>query len=160
MRRLPTIIVLSLTMAACGNNADQQDAAQSCPPNALTIADGTIRAVAEGAPTTGVFFSICNETGSDDRLIGASFSPARATEIHTTETNDEGMSVMRKIDGIDAPAGARIDFEPGGAHIMVIGPEAAIETGESYSLTLEFENAGALVVDLEGADLMSGHAGH
>ena len=106
----------------------------------------------------------------DDRLVGASVDPSVAgtVEIHETvmaeghmddgemgdmaedEMGDMGGEMtMRPVDGIDLPAGVAVALEPGGLHIMLLDLAAPFEIGETYELTLTFEQAGEQTVTVE-----------
>lgn len=103
----------------------------------------------------------------DDRLVGAAVDPSVAgtVEIHETvmaegEMADGHMSdgemgdmggemTMRPVDGIDLPAGEAVALEPGGLHIMLLDLAAPFEIGQTYELTLTFEQAGEQTVTVE-----------
>jgi copper(I)-binding protein len=98
----------------------------------------------------------------DDRLVGASVDPSVAgtVEIHETvmaegemaegEMGDMGGEMtMRPVDGIDLPAGEAVALEPGGLHIMLLDLPAPLEIGQTYELTLTFEQAGEQTVTVE-----------
>jgi copper(I)-binding protein len=55
---------------------------------------------------------------------------------------------MREVDSVDLPAGKKIVFEPGGYHIMLLGLKKKLVEGERFPLTLEFEKAGKITVDI------------
>ncbi len=113
----------------------------------------------------------------DDRLVGAAVDPSVAgtVEIHETvmadgemadgemtdghmsdgDMSDGGMGdmggemTMRPVDGIDLPAGEAVALEPGGLHIMLLDLAAPFEIGQTYELTLTFEQAGDQTVTVE-----------
>jgi copper(I)-binding protein len=67
---------------------------------------------------------------------------AEKVEIHEIVEEDDVMS-MRPIEGgLELPAGESTVLEPGGYHVMLIGLTADLNAGETYTLTLEFERAG------------------
>ncbi len=60
---------------------------------------------------------------------------------------EDGMMKMRQVTGgIDVPAGGTVRLEPGGYHVMLIGPEEPIAEGDTVTLVLEFERAGRLTL--------------
>jgi periplasmic copper chaperone A len=60
---------------------------------------------------------------------------------------DDGVMQMRKVEnGLPVEAGASVVLGAGGAHLMLLGLEDALEAGEQLVLTLEFANAGAVDV--------------
>lgn len=55
---------------------------------------------------------------------------------------------MRRIAGINLPAGKTVSLEPGGMHIMLIGLIAPLKQGQSFPLTLSFKNGGTKEVTI------------
>jgi|CXWK01.1.fsa_nt_gi copper(I)-binding protein len=55
---------------------------------------------------------------------------------------------MQKVEFIALPAGEAVALKPGGYHIMFIGLVAPLELGTTITLTLVFENAGEITVDV------------
>jgi hypothetical protein len=109
------------------------------------------------------YLDIVSDEG--DRLTGASVdsSVAAAAEIHETTAmeSDEGDSgsgdmsgamTMREVEAIDLPAGQTVSLEPGGFHIMLLDLIDPLTPGETIQITLEFETADDVVVDVEVRD--------
>jgi periplasmic copper chaperone A len=122
------------------------------------------RATLPNAPVAGGFLTIVNTGTEDDRLVSATAGIARETQIHEMAMDGDVMKMRQLPDGIAIPAGATVTLEPGGYHIMFMGLNGAFIEGETVPVTLTFENAGEVVVDLhvEGAaaDAAAGHEGH
>lgn len=128
----------------------------------VAAADVWARVPPAMAEAGAVYMVLTNESGQDDRLIGASVdtSVAETVELHetTTETGGasegemamgEGMLGMREVEAIDVPSGASVNLEPGGLHVMLVGLAAPLEEGDTVPLTLEFERAGQQTVEAE-----------
>jgi copper(I)-binding protein len=64
----------------------------------------------------------------------------------------EGEMTMRPVDGIDIPAEGTVTLEPGGYHVMLIDLAKPLAAGETFDLTLTFENAGEQVVTVTVRD--------
>ena len=60
-----------------------------------------------------------------------------------------GMMGMREIEAIEVPAGDSVSLVPGGLHIMLFDLVSDLEPGDTYELTLEFEQAGSIEVIAE-----------
>jgi hypothetical protein len=56
---------------------------------------------------------------------------------------------MRQIDGIDLPAGKTVELKPGGMHLMLIGLTKPLREHDSFPLTLVFEHARGVEVEVE-----------
>lgn len=50
--------------------------------------------------------------------------------------------------GVEIPAGGAISLSPGGLHLMLFGPKAAIRDGDRIPVTLTFAKAGKVSVQL------------
>ncbi len=94
------------------------------------------------------YLSISNNGPSDDRLIGAKATVSEAVEIHAHIMNSDVMQ-MRRVDGVAAPSGATVKFEPGGLHVMLIGLKEKLVEGASFPMTLVFEKAGEIPVEVK-----------
>jgi len=94
------------------------------------------------------FFTLVNHGPETDKLISASGTIAETIEMHT-HMMDGDIMMMRKVDGYDIPADGSTTLKPMGHHIMLMGLHDALEQGSSFPLTLEFENAGEHVVDVQ-----------
>ena len=53
---------------------------------------------------------------------------------------------MAKIDGLDVPAGATVDFRPGGLHLMLFQLKRAFQPGATAAVTLRFANGSSVKV--------------
>lgn len=96
--------------------------------------------------TAGVYMTFKN-TGAADRLLSATTAAASSVEIHNMSM-DGGMMRMRRLDGIDLPAGGTVVLASGGLHMMVFGLKAPLRAGATFALELRFENAGKMLVQV------------
>ncbi|MFK7877928.1 MAG: copper chaperone PCu(A)C [Paracoccaceae bacterium] len=112
----------------------------------IMIKDGYARS---GAKSGAAFFTIMNHSNADDRLIAAASPIAPRVELHTHIEDANGVMKMRQIEnGIDVPAGGLHKLKRGGDHVMFMGLDTAMEQGATISITLTFEQAGEVIVDL------------
>lgn len=82
-----------------------------------------------------------------DRLLGASTPAATRVELHTMAMAGDVMQ-MRQIDAVELPAGQQVEFKPGGLHLMLLGLKRPLAAGSALPLTLRFERAGEIRVEL------------
>ena len=126
----------------------------------LVIRDGYARAAGAAARTGAGYLSVTNTGSSDDRLIEARGDVAARVELHTTDVEDDVARMREVAEGIPIPAGETVVLEPGGLHVMFMGLARPLEQGDAVSLTLVFEAAGEISVELP-VDLERGGAhGH
>ncbi len=130
--------------------------AQDYRLGALVIEDPWSRATAPGMPV-GVGYLVIRNTGdSDDRLVGARAPVAGRVMLHRS-VEEEGMTRMEhQGGGIAIPAGATVALAPGGYHLMLMQLERALDKGEHVPLTLRFERAGTIEVELEVRAMTAG----
>lgn len=106
------------------------------------------RATPPGA-TLGVGYLEIRNTGAQpDRLIAASTPAAKRVEMHVTQREGEVMR-MRQVKDFEIPARERITLRPGGSHLMLVDIVRPLKKGERFALTLRFERAGELQVEVE-----------
>lgn len=115
-------------------------------PAGITIEQPWARAALQGG-TGGAFLTIRNTGAQPDRLVSAATPLARATEIHET-VRDGDISRMRPVPGLDVPPGGHVTLQPGGAHVMMVGLSQALRPGTTIPLTLTFERAGVVQVQV------------
>lgn len=126
----------------------------------LNINHPTARATAPGQPNGAAYLAITNTGAESDRLVALETPAAAAAEIHMM-SEEGGVMTMRKLDAVEIAPGAPAVFQPGGLHIMLIDLAGPLKPGETVPLTLTFEKAGAVTVDLaiEKATTPEGHGG-
>ncbi len=119
------------------------------------------RASAGMARNGGAYISVENEGRSDDRLVGARSDIAKRTEIHT-HLEENSVMKMRRVDGIELPAGGEIEMRPGGYHVMFIGLHKPLREGDRFPVILVFEKAGEVTVEVSvrGVGAMGGGMKH
>ncbi len=114
----------------------------------LTIGHPYSYATAQSAAVAAGFLDVTNAGDEADRLIGASTPAAGRVEIHTMTMENDVMK-MRKIEGLDVPAQGTLDLAPKGNHLMLLDVKRAFRQGDMIPLTLEFEKAGKVDVELK-----------
>lgn len=115
----------------------------------IMVQDPYARASSMMSNSGAAFMMIMNHTGQDDHLVSASSDVAERVELHTHKEDENG--VMRMIhveEGFDLPKDGMIAMERGGKHVMFLGLNHALEQGEVVELTLTFEKAGDVTVEV------------
>lgn len=126
----------------------------------VSVNDAYARAVPPGQPNSAAFMQITNNGDTAITVTGASTSAADVAELHT-HTQDNGIMRMRRLDGIELPAGQTVSLQPGGLHVMLIGLEKNLSEGESVDLTLEFSDGSTEVLEMPVQPVMPmGHQMH
>jgi len=95
------------------------------------------------------FMIIHNHGDIDDHLLGVRSDAAQRVELHTHMEDDNGVMRMTHVeDGFDLPADGEILLQRGGHHVMFMGLVAPFEPDDLIIITLEFEEAGDVVVEI------------
>lgn len=121
----------------------------ACPvfaQHTVKVEGAWARPTVNGQAGGGGFLTV-NGGASADRLLSASAGVSKLVELHTMEL-DGSIMRMRQIDAVDIPAGRRVELKPGGLHVMFIGLTRTLKAGDRFALTLRFEKAGEVKVDM------------
>lgn len=89
-----------------------------------------------------VYLTLTGKEGGD-RLTGASSPAAGKVELHES-VMDQGVMKMREVKEMPVPAGGKVTLQPGGLHLMLMNLKQPLKEGETVSVTLVFEKAGAV----------------
>lgn len=135
------LLAVGLAFAALGASAHEFRAGD------LVIGHPYAYASIGSAPNGAAFLTITND-GEADALIGVESGLAERNELHT-HLHEEGRMMMRPVERIVIPAHGEARLQPGGDHIMLIGLKTPLAAGSQVPVTLVFEKAGR--VDIEVA---------
>ncbi len=133
----------------------------------LVIGGGFTRATLPNAPVGGGYVTITNNGTAADRLISAASPVAGVAQIHEMKMEGDLMKMNELPEGVEIPAGATVTLKPGGLHIMLMQLQQPLVEGTTVPLTLTFEKAGSVEVELSvespaakgPAEDHSGHGG-
>ncbi|MBI5300810.1 MAG: copper chaperone PCu(A)C [Chloroflexi bacterium] len=120
----------------------------ACAPGKFAVSEPWARpALANG--TGAAYFVIENPAAQPDALINATSDVAGIVELHKTVMAQGDVMQMMKMERIVIPANSKTEFKPGGSHIMLINLKRELKTGDTFALTLRFENAGEVVLQVK-----------
>ncbi|MBZ8132568.1 copper chaperone PCu(A)C [Afifella sp. IM 167] len=106
------------------------------------------RATPPSASAGGGFLKITNTGDEDDRLVSAASPIAGRAELHTMDMTGGVMKMRQMKDGIPVPAGETVELKPGSLHVMFLDLSGPIAQGAPVPVTLTFEKAGPLDVEM------------
>jgi periplasmic copper chaperone A len=120
----------------------------------VTVSGAWSRATPPHAQTGAVYMTLTSAAG--DKLIGVSTPVAQHAELHRT-TNQDGIVRMRPVVGtLELPPGKPVSLRPGGYHIMLIGLETSLQTGQNVPLRLTFAHSAPVDVEATVRPLTAG----
>jgi periplasmic copper chaperone A len=141
MRRILLLLALAIL---CGATAVARD----YKLGALEISAPWARATPPSAPAGGGFLKITNTGSTSDRLVSANSPAAELVQVHEMKMDGNVMRMREVEKGLEIPAGGSVTLAPGSFHLMMMGLKAPLKQGASVPLTLVFEKAGRIDVDL------------
>jgi len=163
-RRAVLIGALAMALMPLATTADDH------PGMGLKVEQPWARATPGNAPNGAAYLRVVNHGQQMDRLVGATSPVSRKVELHT-HTMEGGMMRMRQVSAVEVHPGEPAVFQPGGNHIMLIDLKAPLKEGESFPLTLVFDEAGQVTTEVtvqgvgsmgpgEGMEQMDHSGGH
>lgn len=116
-------------------------------PSSIQIDDAWSRATLGQARNGAAYLTLATSAPTADRLLSASSTAAGKVELHN-HIMVGNVAQMRPVDAIEVAPGSPTVLQPGGLHIMLLDLKAPLQAGTSFPLTLVFEKAGAVTVDV------------
>ena len=131
-------VLLSTSLLA---NAHEYDAGE------LHIDHPWSREMPPVAPTAAAYFVVHNKGDADDRLLTVETPVAGKAEIHE-HAHVGSMMKMQQVQNVLIPAGGEVKFAPMGYHVMLFNLKQQAKEGDRFPLTLTFEKAGKVQVEV------------
>jgi copper(I)-binding protein len=105
------------------------------------------RASVGNPPNSAAYMTLETMGAGPDRLVGGSSPVAKKVQLDTN-IMENGIAKMRPVKSIEVAPEAPTVLEPGGLHVMLVGLTKKLEAGTTFPLTLEFEHAGKVTLDV------------
>jgi len=144
MKKLISIALLSVSTLFASN---------------IEVNDAYVRATPPSLPNSAAFLTLKNNSDQNRVLVKATSNIAKAVELHTHDMKN-GVMKMYQVPEIIIPKHNTIVFQPGGFHVMFIGLEHSLKTGENVTFTLEFKNGETKTITAPIKDVMRGMNHH
>ena len=138
--RLSLPLMLMLALPAVAHDYRQ---------GALSIEHPWSRPTPPGIPMGVGYMAISNTGDTTVTLVGARSPRAGQVSIHESRTQDGVMRMERLPAGLEIPAGETVTLKPHSYHLMLEKLSSPLQEGEKIPLTLEFEGAGDMAVELK-----------
>ena len=110
----------------------------------VSISDAWMRVIVPSRPAAG-YFKLENKSDKAVDLVAASSPGCGMVMLHES-VHENGMDKMMMVKSIAVPAHGKVEFMPGGYHLMCMSPSAAMKPGASVPVTLKF-SGGDVTVD-------------
>ncbi|MCD2516108.1 copper chaperone PCu(A)C [Massilia sp. G4R7] len=128
----------------------------------VSVSDPWVRATVPAQKATGAFMRV--QSAAPARLVGVQADVAGRAELHEMAMDGQTMR-MRRVDGIDLPAGKPVNLASGGYHVMLFDLKRQVKEGENVAITLTVQDAAGKKQDVKVAAPVrplsySAHSGH
>lgn len=114
----------------------------------LEIGHPWARATPPTAPAGGGYMTITNKGTDPDRLVSVKSPAAGMVQVHEMKMEGNVMRMRELEGGLAIPPGSTVALAPGGLHLMMMGLKVPLKQGERVLVTLVFEKAGTIDVEL------------
>ncbi|MDC7676830.1 copper chaperone PCu(A)C [Asticcacaulis machinosus] len=158
MKRFVILTMATLALTACEGQKPSETRATTVTKStdidgvkthaALKLSAYGMRTPLGQNPNTGAYVTVENTGKTDDRLVSASCTCAARTELHTMSMADGQMSMSAVPEGFEIKAGEKLVLAPGGNHIMLFDLTTRPADGATQKVTLVFEKAGEVTIDM------------
>ncbi|MDX8394509.1 MAG: copper chaperone PCu(A)C [Mariprofundales bacterium] len=128
---LLVMIVCFITLSSTANasNISIEEA------NRLVITQAYVRAMPPGLDITAAYMTIYNPSKQPITIIELQSPRAKKVEMHENISHN-GMTHMQRINSIIIPQNGEISFSSGGKHLMLMGINETLKSGQKIQLTL------------------------
>jgi len=113
----------------------------------ITIRDAWAQASLGETPNSAAYLRLEITGDEPDKLIAASSEQVKSVGLHT-HLMEDGVAKMRPVEAIEVAPGEPTVLQPGGLHLMLMGVKGKLVDGETLPLTLVFEKAGDVSLNL------------
>jgi periplasmic copper chaperone A len=131
------VAVLAFSAAACGAGSGSETGAMVVTGAFLPEPPGAVAAL---------YFTVANDTGRDDRLVGVDTAVADEAQLHETVIDGDRVTMGSK-EQVEIPEGDSVTFAPAGLHVMLVGVQPVRE-GDEVEVVLRFQHAAPVAIQV------------
>lgn len=108
----------------------------------LVATEISIKAPMPGMQMSAGYLTLTNNTAEEITITEVTSAEFASIQMHETVIEDD-VAKMRQLEAVVVPAGASVEFKPGGKHLMLMRPTASTE-----SVSLQFIADNAVVLSI------------
>ena len=144
-----TAILAALGLAACAESTITAEPTPAATVSSMRESNGLrIEGAWVKAADTGMsaaFGILQNTSNRAIRVTAVTSKAATSMQLHeTVPSADGGMEMRQKPGGFVIPADGKVQLEPGGNHLMLMGLTKPIRPGDDVTFTLTLSDGSAL----------------
>lgn len=122
-------------------------AAPAWAGGSVRVGDAWARATPPGVSVGAAYLVVDNGGDKPETLLGASTPVASEATLHATVVQGTTVKMVPLGTPVIEPGGS-LRLAPSGAHVMLMGLHRPLKPGDHFPLTLRFEKAGPITVDV------------
>ena len=116
----------------------------------VAIMNAWVREAHLAAKVNAGYMTLVNTGPEEVTLVKVESEAYSNIEVHEMATVD-GMMEMREVTDLTIPAKGQIQFEPGGKHLMLMGPREHLTKGQKVDMILTFKSGKKQTVSVQVA---------
>jgi copper(I)-binding protein/cytochrome oxidase Cu insertion factor (SCO1/SenC/PrrC family) len=116
----------------------------------VAIMNAWVREAHFAAKVNAGYMTLVNTGPEEVTLVKVESEAYSNIEVHEMATVD-GMMEMREVTDLAIPAKSQIQFEPGGKHLMLMGPREHLTRGQKVDMILTFKSGKKQTVSVQVA---------
>lgn len=138
--------------ASSASPATSRPAASQHKPSAdvVAIMNSWVREAHSSATVNAGYMTLVNTGSEEVTLVKVESDAFKNVEVHEMATVD-GLMEMRAVADLVIPAKGQINFEPGGKHLMLMGPREHLIKGQKVDMNLTFKSGKKQTVSVKVA---------
>ena len=122
----------------------------STEPNGdvVAIMNSWVREAHEKATVNAGYMTLVNASDEEVTLLKVDSDAYNKIEVHEMVAVD-GVMKMREVKNLVIPAHGQVQMQPGGKHLMLMGPRRHFRHGQQLEFKLVFESGAEQIVSLD-----------
>ena len=125
----------------------------------VAISNPWIRESHPAANANAGYMTIRNNGSQDRTLVEIKSAAFDRVEVHEMVLVD-GLMTMREVGAMVIPAGAYVRLQPGGKHLMLLGPKRHLKDGQAVDMTLIFASGAQQEISVRVLSEPGGKSGY
>lgn len=117
--------------------------------NGVRVSHAHTEAPSATAHSIHVYMTVENLTEAADTLVSASVSFAAPGRFEANVLGADGVLAVQPVAAVAVAPGQIVSMEPGSLRVVFDDVKRTLEAGDHFQMTLTFDNAGTLEVNVE-----------
>jgi hypothetical protein len=159
LRALVVVATISASVLTAAHGSHTPDHGAT-PTGVIKVTTPFASATMPGANVGAAYMQVSNTGRSPVVLVSATSPVAAKVEFHTMSMDGNIMRMREITGGIPIPPGGTVNFVPGGMHIMFVGLTQRLAPGSTVPLTLTFNGAPQVTLQMPVQAQSGGHHHH